>query len=125
MRHRMSGRKFGRHSSQRAALLINLASSLVKSGSLRTTLPKAKDLRPFVEKIITMSLKNKLSSRRHLLGIFRHHHETVSKLIEHWGPCFEQRPGGYTRIIKDNFRQGDSAPMAIIQFVEQSKPSIS
>jgi len=117
MRHGLRGRKFNRTSGERKALFLNLACSLIKHEQIKTTLPKAKDLRPYVEKLITIAAKNTLAARRHALSILRDR-DVVSKLISDIAPRFASRPGGYTRIIKAGSRFGDNAPMAIIEFVD-------
>tara|TARA_A100000171_G_scaffold52166_1_gene69341 strand:+ start:2277 stop:2711 length:435 start_codon:yes stop_codon:yes gene_type:complete len=118
MRHRISGRKFSRTKSQRRALLSGLACSLIEKEQLRTTLPKAKDLRPYVEKLVTLGKDGGLSSRRRLISILRN--ETLaSKLIDSFADRYKERQGGYTRIIKAGYRHGDNAPMAIIEFLER------
>ena len=117
MRHGLSGRKLNRTSGERKALFLNLACSLIKHEQIKTTLPKAKDLRPYVEKLVTIAAKNTLAARRHALSILRDR-DVVSKLISDIAPRFASRPGGYTRIIKAGNRFGDNAPMAIIEFVD-------
>ncbi|MCA0370581.1 MAG: 50S ribosomal protein L17 [Proteobacteria bacterium] len=118
MRHRIAGRKFSRTSSQRRALLSGLAFSLLDKEQIKTTLPKAKDLRPYVEKLITLGKDGSLSARRRLVGIL--HSETLaSKLIDSIAPRYKERNGGYTRIIKAGFRYGDLAPMAVIELLDR------
>jgi large subunit ribosomal protein L17 len=117
MHHGIAGRKLSRTTQHRQALLINLAKSLIHSGSMQTTLPKAKTVRPFVEKWVTLAKKGDLHATRLLLQASRNDHGVVQKLIKEWAPQFQNRAGGYTRIIKTGFRPGDSAPMAIISFV--------
>lgn len=118
MRHRKAGRQLRRTSEQRLALLRNLASSLIEAGSIETTEAKAKELRPFVEKLITKAKRGTLHARR--LAI-RHVHKraTADKLFQEVGPKFATRAGGYTRILKTGHRRGDGAEMAIIQLVER------
>lgn len=118
MRHRMSGRKLGRNSSARRALFASLAMALIKHEQIKTTLPKAKDLRPFVEKLVTLGKSGTLHDRRQAFAVLRDK-AMVSKLFETLGKRYATRPGGYTRIMKAGFRYGDSAPMAIIEFVER------
>lgn len=116
MRHRVFGRKFGRTRDQRKALLIGLAKALIKEEKIVTTLPKAKDLRPYVEKLITKGRENSIATKRYLFAIFREDN-LVSKIVDVLGPRYATRNGGYTRIVKCGFRQGDAAPMACIMFV--------
>lgn len=120
MRHGMAGRKFGRRSSQRKALFLGLSKSLIEHGSIRTTLPKAKDLRPIIERMVTKARTKTLHVRRQLLSDLRDT-VTVEKLITDIAPRFSERQGGYTRIVKAGFRFGDNAPMAIIQWVDVSE----
>ena len=117
MRHRKAGRSLRRTSEQKLALMRNLASSLIESGAIVTTEAKAKELRPFVEKLITKARTGTLHARR--LAI-RHIHkrETADKLFREIGPRFAKRPGGYTRILKTGHRKGDGAEMARIELVE-------
>lgn len=116
MRHGISGRKFNRTSAHRKALLMNLAKALIKTGRIKTTLPKAKDLRPYIEKLVTKCKVETLHIRRLALSKLN---ETgiVSSLFDISKRMID-RNGGYTRIIKDGFRYGDQAPMAIIEFVD-------
>ena len=120
MRHGINGRKFGRRSGPRNALLNALSVALIKHEQIRTTLPKAKDLRPIVEKLITIARKGTLHARRLLEAKLRGQEPLVKKLIETLGPRYKERPGGYLRILKDGFRDGDNAPMAIIEFVDRN-----
>ena len=120
MRHGMSGRKLGRTKAHRKALFENMATSLLKHGQIRTTLPKAKDLRKVVEPLITLAKKGDLHSRR--LAAAKVKEQAVLKhLFDNIGPANKDRAGGYTRIIKAGFRLGDAAPMAIIELTD--KPS--
>ena len=119
MRHKHKGRKFGRNTAHRKALLMNLAKAIVKHESIETTLPKAKDLRPIVEKLITKGKNPSLHNRRGLYSFFGNDGEIVNKILSELSVRYAQRAGGYLRIIKTGFRKGDAAPMAIIQFVEQ------
>ena len=114
----MKGRKFGRTSSVRKALLVSLAKSLVRYERIRTTLPKAKDLRPFVEKLITIAKENTLANRRRLLAVFFNDNKIVSKMMSELATRYSGRNGGYTRIYKAGFRQGDNAPVGIIELVD-------
>lgn len=116
MRHRKAGRQLRRTSEQRLALLRNLASSLIEHGAIETTEAKAKELRPFVEKLVTKAKQGTLHARR-LAGRHVHRRETADKLFREVGPKFAARPGGYTRILKTGARRGDGAEMARIEFV--------
>ena len=118
MRKNLKGRKFGRTSSVRTALLVSLAKSLVRYERIRTTLPKAKDLRPFVEKLITIAKENTLANRRRLLAVFFNDNKIVSKMMSELATRYSGRNGGYTRIYKAGFRQGDNAPVGIIELVD-------
>lgn len=118
MRHGKRGRRFNRSSSHRKAMLANLASALIKHEQIKTTLPKAKDLRPVVEKLITLGKKGDLHARRQALAQLPDQ-AIVRKLFDVIGPRFAERSGGYTRIIKAGFRYGDASPMAVIEFVER------
>ncbi len=117
MRHGVSGRKFSRKPSHRRALFANMANSLIEHGQIKTTLPKAKDLRPFVERMVTLGKKGDLHARRRALAILRSK-ETVQKLLTDLAERFKDRNGGYTRVVKAGNRYGDNAPMAIIEFVD-------
>ncbi len=117
MRHRMGHRKLGRDAAHRIALLRNLSISLITHGHLSTTLAKAKELRPFVEKLVTLGRRGHLAARRRALQILPHRH-VVARLFSEVAPRFESRPGGYTRILKLGPRKGDGAPMARIEWVE-------
>jgi large subunit ribosomal protein L17 len=118
MRHKKRGRRFSRSSSHRQAMFSNLAQALVKHEQIKTTLPKAKDLRPIVERLITVAKRGDLHARRLLIAKTRHE-PTAAKLIDVLGPRYRDRPGGYTRVLKAGFRYGDAAPMAIIELVER------
>jgi large subunit ribosomal protein L17 len=118
MRHRKSGRKFSRTSSHRTAMFANLASSLIKHEQIVTTLPKAKDLRPIVEKLVTLAKRGDLHARRQAIAQLRDV-GTVKKLFDTIGPRYKERAGGYTRVLKAGFRYGDSAPVAVIEFVDR------
>jgi len=119
MRHRKSGRKLGRNSSHRKAMYRNMASSLIEHEVITTTLPKAKELRRFVEPLITLSKEDSVAKRRQAFDKLRSK-EAVGKLFQDLGPRFKERPGGYLRIVKAGFRTGDCAPKAIVQLVEQA-----
>jgi large subunit ribosomal protein L17 len=116
MRHRKSGRQLNRNSSHRQAMFRNMASSLVRHEIIKTTLPKAKELRRVVEPLITMAKQDSVANRRLAFARTRDK-EVVGKLFNELGPRYEERPGGYTRIMKCGFRAGDNAPMAYIELV--------
>ena len=116
MRHGMSGRKFNRTKEHRKAMFKNLAQALIKNEQIKTTLPKAKDLRPVVEKLITLAKRGGLHCRRQAVSQLQDQ-DVVKKLMD-MGNRFSTRSGGYTRIVKAGFRYGDNAPMAIIEFVD-------
>ena len=116
MRHGMSGRKFNRTKEHRKAMFKNLAQALIKNVQIKTTLPKAKDLRPVVEKLITLAKRGGLHCRRQAVSQLQDQ-DVVKKLMD-MGTRFSARSGGYTRIVKAGFRYGDNAPMAIIEFVD-------
>jgi large subunit ribosomal protein L17 len=118
MRHRNSGRKFGRTSSHRKAMFSNMCCSLIEHELIRTTLPKAKDLRGYLEPLITVSKSDSVSSRRHVFNKLRSK-SAVGKLFTILGPRYVERPGGYLRILKCGFRPGDNAPMAIVELVDR------
>jgi large subunit ribosomal protein L17 len=118
MRHRNSGRKLNRNSSHRKAMFKNMAASLFEHEIIRTTLPKAKELRGVVEPLITMGKKDTVANRR--LAFARlGDREAVTKLFTEIAPRSANRPGGYVRILKTGFRQGDKAPMAIVELVDR------
>jgi len=118
MRHRKSGRKFSRTSSHRSAMFANMAASLIKHEQIKTTLPKAKDLRPIVEKLITLGKRGDLHARRQLLAALSEK-ATVDKLMTTLAERYADRNGGYTRVLKAGFRVGDASPMGIIELVER------
>lgn len=118
MRHRMSGRKLNRKSQHRRAMFSNMAAALIKHEQITTTLPKAKELKPIVDKLITLGKKGRLHDRRRAFAMLRDD-ATTSKLFESLGPRYEERSGGYTRVLKSGFRYGDSAPMAVIELVDR------
>ena len=120
MRHNNSQRKLNRTASHRKAMFSNMANALIKHEQIITTLPKAKELRPVVEKLVTLSRNNNLHSRRLAISKLQDL-SMVSKLFDVLGPRYADRAGGYTRIIKAGFRYGDSAPMAVIEFVDRDK----
>ncbi len=118
MRHRKSGRKLNRTSTHRKAMFRNMATALLKHEQIKTTLPKAKELRRVVEKLITLGSKDNLANRRRAYG-YLVDQAIVRKLFESLGPRYLERPGGYTRIIKAGHRHGDMAPMAIIELIDR------
>lgn len=118
MRHGMSGRKLNRTSAHRKALLSNMANALIKHEQIKTTLPKAKELRPVVEKLVTLGKRGNLHARRQAFAMLRDDAMTA-KLFETLAGRYAERPGGYTRVLKAGHRYGDAAPMAIIEFVER------
>ena len=121
MRHRKSGRQLNRNSSHRAAMFRNMASSLLEHEIIKTTLPKAKELRRVAEPLITLAKTDTVANRR--LAFSRTRDEAVvGKLFTELGPRYQDRPGGYTRILKCGFRPGDSAPMAYIELVDRPMP---
>ena len=117
MRHRKSGRKLGRNSSHRKAMFRNMATSLVRHEMIKTTVPKAKELRRVIEPLITLAKVDGVANRRLAFNRLRDK-EAVGKLFNDLGPRFKDRPGGYLRILKTGPRPGDAAPMAIVQLVD-------
>ena len=113
------GRTFGRNSSRRKALFQALAISLIEHEGIKTTLPKAKELRSFIEPLITLAKDDSVSNRRLAFSKIRNK-SAVGKLFSDLGPRFKDRPGGYSRIIKIGFRKGDAAPIAFIELVDRS-----
>jgi len=122
MRHRKSGRKLGRTSSHRKAMFRNMAASLVHHETIKTTLPKAKELRRVVEPLITLAKEDGVANRRLAFDRLRDK-AAVGKLFSEIGPRYKDRPGGYLRILKMGPRPGDSAPMALVQLVEGAAPA--
>lgn len=118
MRHRKSGRKLNRNSSHRKAMFSNMASSLIEHEIIKTTLPKAKELRGILEPLITISKEDTVSKRRLIFNRLRNR-DSVTKLFNDLGPRYTTRPGGYLRILKCGFRAGDNAPMAYIEMVDR------
>ena len=118
MRHGNAHRKLGRTSAHRTSMFANMAASLIKHEQITTTLPKAKELRPFVEKMVTLAKKGGLANRRLAISRVRDI-EQVGKLFEVLGPRYADRNGGYIRIMKAGFRHGDNAAMAVIEFVDR------
>jgi len=122
MRHHLSGRQLSRNSSHRHALMRNMSVSLLRHETIRTTLPKAKELRRVVEPLITLAKSDREANRRLAFARLRDA-EVVEKLFADLGPRFKARPGGYTRILRMFPRPGDSAPMALMQLVEGAQPA--
>jgi len=118
MRHGKSGRKLNRTSSHRKAMFANMAAALIKHEQITTTVPKAKDLRPIVEKLITLGKRGDLHARRQAISRLQDL-DMVSKLFDVLGPRYKERQGGYIRIMKAGFRYGDNAPIAVIEFVDR------
>ena len=123
MRHRKSGRKLGRKVAHRKALMINLAMALISNKKIKTTDPKAKELRSFIEPLITRAKKGDVHSRRQVLKYISHK-PTVRELFNVIAPSFSKRNGGYTRITKLGFRDNDCAPISIIEFVDMVNDTI-
>lgn len=122
MRHAKAGRTFNRDTNARKALFVGLAKSLIEKEQIKTTLPKAKDLRRVVEKLITRAKNDTVANRRLTASELGNSSEkTVKKLFDVLGPRYAQRPGGYTRVLKAGFRYGDAAPMAIIELVDRDE----
>ncbi|KMO37153.1 50S ribosomal protein L17 [Methylobacterium variabile] len=119
MRHGFRGRRFNRTVEHRKAMFSNMSVALIKHEQIITTLPKAKDLRPVVEKLITLGKRGDLHARRQAIAALRGDEVTVKKLFDVLGPRYQGRPGGYCRIMKAGFRYGDNAPMAVIEFVDR------
>jgi large subunit ribosomal protein L17 len=118
MRHAVAGRKLNRTASHRKALFNNLAAALIKHEQIKTTLPKAKDLRPIVEKLVTLGKKGGLAARRQILSSLKDD-KLADKLLTTLATRYKGRNGGYTRVLKAGFRYGDMASMAIIEFVDR------
>jgi len=118
MRHRKAGRKLNRTSSHRKAMFANMSAALIKHEQIATTLPKAKELRPIVEKLITLAKRGDLHARRQAIAQTRDE-AMVKKLFDVLGPRYADRMGGYTRIMKAGFRFGDNAALAVIEFVDR------
>jgi len=119
MRHHLSGRQLSRNSAHRKALMRNMAAALLRHETIRTTLPKAKELRRVVEPLITLAKEDSVANRRLAFDRLRDK-EAVGKLFSELGPRFKDRPGGYLRILKMGPRPGDAAPMAIVMLTEQA-----
>lgn len=120
MRHGIKGRKLNRTTSHRKAMFANMAAALVKHEQIVTTLPKAKELKPFVDKLITLGKKGTLSSRRQAIATMRDETQ-AKKLFDTLAPRYQDRQGGYTRVLKAGFRYGDNAPMAVIELVDRDE----
>ena len=118
MRHRKSGRKFNRTSSHRKAMFKNMAASLVEHELIKTTLPEAKELRRVAEPLITLAKNDSVANRRLAFARVRND-AVVAKLFEELGPRYQDRPGGYIRILKCGYRPGDAAPMAYVELVDR------
>jgi large subunit ribosomal protein L17 len=120
MRHRNQGRKLGRTTAHRDAMFANMAAALIKHEQIKTTLPKAKELRPVVEKLVTLSRRGGLHARRQALAQIKDA-DQVRKLFDVIGPRYAGRPGGYIRVLKAGFRYGDNAEMAFVEFVDRDE----
>ena len=120
MRHGLSGRKLNRTSAHRKAMFINMAAALIKHEQIKTTLPKAKDLRGVVDRLITLGKRGDLHARRQALAAIGDR-AMVRKLFATLGPRYAERNGGYTRVVRAGFRYGDSAPMAFIELVDRDR----
>lgn len=118
MRHGNAHRKLGRTTAHRTAMFANMAASLIKHEQIVTTLPKAKELRPFVEKLVTLAKRGDLHARRQAISQVRDITQ-VGKLFATLGPRYAERQGGYIRVLKAGYRHGDNAPMAVIEFVDR------
>ena len=121
MRHRNSGRQLSRNSSHRSAMLQNMAVSLLRHEIIKTTVPKAKELRRVAEPLITMAKQDSVHRRRLVFSRLRDR-DTVTKLFNELGPRYKDRPGGYLRILKSGYRPGDNAPMAYVELVDRPTP---
>ena len=120
MRHRNAGRKLGKTSSHRTAMFANMMAALIKHEQIKTTLPKAKTIRPVMEKLVTLSRRGAKNLHARRLAISQIRDEAqVTKLFDVIGPRYAKRPGGYTRVLKAGFRHGDNAEMAIIEFIDR------
>ena len=124
MRHRKSGRKLGRNSSHRKAMFRNMAASMIKHETIRTTVPKAKELRRVVEPLITLAKEDSVANRRLAFDRLRDK-EIVAKLFTEIGPRCKERAGGYLRILKTGPRPGDNAPMAIVMLTDQAPEAVT
>lgn len=124
MRHRKSGRKFNRNSSHRKAMMRNLANALFRHEAIKTTLPKAKELRRVAEPLITLAKTDDVHNRRLAFDRLRDK-EIVGKLFAELGPRYKDRPGGYMRVLKFGYRVGDAAPMAFVELVDRPRPDMA
>ncbi|MGV6801947.1 MAG: 50S ribosomal protein L17 [bacterium] len=120
MRHGIAHRKLNRTASHRKAMFANMAASLIKHEQITTTLPKAKELRPIAEKLVTLAKRGDLHARRQAISKIRDK-DMVGKLFETLGPRYQDRQGGYVRIMKAGYRHGDNAPVAVIEFVDRDE----
>lgn len=120
MRHGKSGRKLNRTASHRKALFANMAASLIRHEQIVTTLPKAKELKPIIDKLVTLGKRGDLHARRQAISQIRDK-DAVSKLFETLAPRYKDRPGGYSRVLKAGFRYGDAAPVAVIELVDRDE----
>ena len=123
MRHKYSGRKLNRTSAHRTSMFKNMMTSLIEHEEIKTTVPKAKELRGFLERLITISKIDTVAKRRIVFSRIRSK-DAVAKLFNDLGPRFKERPGGYLRILKCGYRAGDKAPMAIVQLVDKKEEVI-
>ncbi|MBQ0724353.1 MAG: 50S ribosomal protein L17 [Cycloclasticus sp.] len=123
MRHRKSGRQLNRNSSHRKAMFKNMANSLIEHEVIRTTVPKAKELRRFIEPLITASKEDSVAKRRLIFARLRDR-DSVTKLFNNLAGRYKARPGGYTRILKCGFRTGDAAPMAYVELVDREADTV-
>ncbi|TDJ36076.1 MAG: 50S ribosomal protein L17 [Gammaproteobacteria bacterium] len=124
MRHRKSGRKFNRNSSHRKAMMRNLANALFRHEAIKTTLPRAKELRRVAEPLITLAKTDDVHNRRLAFARLRDK-EIVGKLFAELGPRYKDRPGGYMRVLKFGYRTGDAAPMAFVELVDRPRPDMA
>ena len=120
MRHAKSGRKLNRTASHRKAMFANMAAALIKHEQIVTTLPKAKELKPIIDKLVTLGKRGDLHARRQAISQIRDK-DAVSKLFETLAPRYKDRPGGYSRVLKAGFRYGDAAPVAVIELVDRDE----
>ena len=120
MRHNLAHRKLNRTTAHRKAMLANMAASLIEHEQIVTTLPKAKEMKPYMDKLITLAKKGDLHARRQAIARIRNK-DAVAKLFEVMGERYAERNGGYTRVLKAGFRHGDNAPMAVIELVDRDE----
>jgi len=118
MRHRLAHRKLGRTTEHRKAMMANMAASLIEHEQIVTTLPKAKEMKPYMDKLITLAKRGDLAARRRAISTIRNK-DAVKKLFDVMGERYAERNGGYTRVLKAGFRHGDNAPMAVIELVDR------